>query len=55
MEAHREKLQHFVANWEEVKSGLTFPHIVIEVGAKSPEELLQEIIDELQSEYKSNK
>lgn len=53
MEAHREKLQQFMANWEEVKSALTCPHIVIEVGDKSPEELLQEIVDELQSEYNS--
>lgn len=53
MEAHREKLQQFMANWEEVKAGLTFPHIEIEVGDKSPEELLQEIVNQLQSEYTS--
>lgn len=53
MEAHREKLLQFMANWEEVKSALTCPHIVIEVGSKSPEELFQEIVDELQSEYHS--
>lgn len=53
MEAHRQKLQQFMANWEEVKSGLTCPHAVLEVGGKSPEELLQEIVDELQSEYNS--
>lgn len=53
MEAHREKLQQFMANWEEMKSALTCTHIVIEVGGKSPEELLQEIVDELQSEYNS--
>lgn len=51
MEAHKEKLQQFMADWEDVKSALTCPHIVIEVGGKSPEELLQEIVDELQSEY----
>lgn len=53
MEANKEKLQQFMANWEEVKSALTYPHIVIEVGEKSPEELFQEIVDELQSKYNS--
>lgn len=53
MEAKRQKLQQFMANWEEVKSGLTCPHTVLEVGGKNPEELLQEIVDELQSEYNS--
>ncbi|XP_075872948.1 adenylate kinase 9 isoform X2 [Nelusetta ayraudi] len=51
MEANRQKLQQFMANWEEVKSGLTCPHTVLEVGGKNPEELLQEIVDELQKPF----
>lgn len=55
MNPYRHQLQQFMQEWEEVNSGLTFPYSVLEIGGKSPEDLLQEMIVEMQSEYDSIK
>lgn len=55
MNPYRHQLQQFMEEWEEVNSGLIFPYSILEIGGKSPEDLLQEMIVEMQSEYDSIK
>lgn len=44
------QLQQFVLEWEQMRSAFTVAHSVLETGGKSPEDLLQEMILQMESE-----
>uniref|UniRef100_A0A3B5A2W7 Adenylate kinase 9 n=1 Tax=Stegastes partitus TaxID=144197 RepID=A0A3B5A2W7_9TELE len=41
-------LQQFVSEWDQMQSALTVTHCVLEIGSKSPENLLQEMIQQME-------
>ncbi|XP_008299656.1 adenylate kinase 9 [Stegastes partitus] len=45
-------LQQFVSEWDQMQSALTVTHCVLEIGSKSPENLLQEMIQQMEKPFK---
>ncbi len=50
MDEYKLQLQQFVSEWEQMQSALTVTHSVLEIGDKSPEDLLQEMVLQMESE-----
>lgn len=53
MNEYKLQLQQFVSEWEKMKSGLIVTHCTLEIGRKSPENLLQDMIQQMDSECKA--
>lgn len=53
MNEYKLQLRQFVGEWEKMQSGLTVTHCTLEIGRKSPENLLQEMIQQMDSECKA--
>lgn len=51
MYEYKLQLEQFVSEWDQMQSTLPVTHIVLEIGNKSSEDLLQEIIIEMQSTF----
>lgn len=52
MKQYKLQLKQFAAEWEQMQSSLPVAHSVLEIGEKSPEVLLQEMILQMESEFK---
>lgn len=50
MNDYKLQLQQVVSEWEQMKDALTVHHLVLEIGGLSPEDLLQEMVLEMDSE-----
>lgn len=50
MNDYKQQLKDFEAEWERMESTLTISHSVLEIGGKSPEDLLQEMVRQMKSE-----
>lgn len=50
MDDYKLQLQQFVSESEQLQSALSVTHSVLEIGDKSPEELLQEMVLQMESE-----
>lgn len=50
MNDYKLQLQQFVSEWEQMLSALTVEVSVLEIGSKTPENLLQEIFLQMESE-----
>ncbi|XP_073349311.1 adenylate kinase 9 [Pagrus major] len=51
MNDYKQQLQQFVFEWEQMQPALPVAHSVLEIGSKSPEDLLQEMILHLQKPF----
>ncbi|XP_044026265.1 adenylate kinase 9 isoform X2 [Siniperca chuatsi] len=51
MNDYKLQLQQFVSEWEQIQSTLTIAHSVLEIGGKSPEDLLQEMILQMEKPF----
>lgn len=49
MNDYKLQLHQFVSEWEQMQPALTVRHSVLEIGGKSPDDLLQEIVHEMES------
>lgn len=50
MNDYEQQMQKFVSDWDEIQYALTITHSELEIGGKSPEDLLKEIILQMKSE-----
>lgn len=50
MNNYKQQLQQFVNEWEQMQPALPVANSVLEIGSKSPEDLLQEMILHIESE-----
>jgi len=53
MNEYKLQMQKFEKQWEQMQSALTVAHCELEISSKSPENLLQEIIQQMESECKN--
>ncbi|XP_051264627.1 adenylate kinase 9 isoform X2 [Dicentrarchus labrax] len=51
MNDYKLQLQQFVTQWEQMQSALTVAHSELEIGGKSPEDLLQEIVLQIEKPF----
>ncbi|XP_063352163.1 adenylate kinase 9 [Pelmatolapia mariae] len=51
MNEYKLQLRQFVGEWEKMQSGLTVTHCTLEIGRKSPENLLQEMIQQMDKPF----
>nr|XP_046228264.1 adenylate kinase 9 [Scatophagus argus] len=51
MNEYKLQLQQFASEWEQMQSTLTVAHSVLEIGSRSPEDLLQEIILQMEKPF----
>ncbi|XP_038592648.1 adenylate kinase 9 isoform X2 [Micropterus salmoides] len=51
MDDYKLQLQQFVHTWEQMQSALTVAYSVLEIGSKSPEDLLQEIVLQMEKPF----
>ncbi|XP_030577131.1 adenylate kinase 9 isoform X3 [Archocentrus centrarchus] len=51
MNEYKLQLQQFVSEWEKMQSGLTVTHCTLEIGRKSPENLLQDMIQQMDKPF----
>ncbi|XP_039454978.1 adenylate kinase 9 isoform X1 [Oreochromis aureus] len=51
MNEYKLQLRQFVGEWEKMQSGLTVTHCTLEIGRKSPENLLQEMIHQMDKPF----
>ncbi|XP_031726212.1 adenylate kinase 9 isoform X2 [Anarrhichthys ocellatus] len=51
MNDHKLQLQQFESEWDQMQSELTIVHSVLEMGDKSPEDLLQEMIHQMEKPF----
>lgn len=49
MNDYKMKLNQFLSEWDQMQSASTVTHSVLEIGDKSPEDLLQEIVLQMES------
>lgn len=54
MNDYKLQLQQFVSGWEQMQSALNIPCSVLEIDGKSPEDLLQEMVFQMESECNFN-
>lgn len=54
MNEYKLQLQQFAGEWEQMQPALTFPHRVLQIGSKSPESLLQEMVQQMESECRAS-
>lgn len=50
MNDYKMQLQEFAIEWERMQATLPVSHCVLEIGGKSPDDLLQEMILQMESE-----
>ncbi|KAM9339254.1 adenylate kinase 9 [Symphorus nematophorus] len=51
MNDYKLQLQQSVFEWEQMQSALAFPHSVLEIGGKSPKDLLQEVLLQMEKPF----
>lgn len=54
MDEYEHQLQKFVGEWEKMQSASTVTLCILEIGDKSPENLLQEMVQQMESEWKAS-
>ncbi|XP_040920922.1 adenylate kinase 9 [Toxotes jaculatrix] len=52
MNDYKQQLQQFVSEWEQMQSGLIVSYSVLEIDGKSPEDLLQEMVLQMEKPFK---
>ncbi|XP_014892275.1 adenylate kinase 9 isoform X1 [Poecilia latipinna] len=51
MKEYREQIEIFEAEWDQMQSNITVSHFDVEIGRKSPDDLLQEIVKEMERPF----
>lgn len=50
MNDYKLQLKQFAIEWEHMRSPLTGSYTVLEIGGKSPEDLLEDVVHQMESE-----
>ncbi|XP_014868942.1 PREDICTED: adenylate kinase 9 isoform X2 [Poecilia mexicana] len=51
MKEYREQIEIFETEWDQMQSNITVSHFDVEIGRKSPDDLLQEIVKEMERPF----